>query len=146
MHGDGRMIGFRLEAVPELDQRAECRTRRDERGLVVARFEQIDDAHAAALQRIDGAIELGRLDREVVQPLAAFVDEALDEAARPGALDDLELEVADVEIAPGVVAGVARLTLVHHHDGKVSAKERQRGVGVPHGDREMIDAHRRRLK
>ncbi len=45
-----------------------------------------------------------------MESLAAAGEEALDEAVGLRACDQLELEVADAEVAPGVVAGVTELT------------------------------------
>jgi hypothetical protein len=116
--------------------------RRDEGRLVVGPgLEAIDDAHAALLEPRDQAVEVGRLDREMMQPLAALVDEALDEAPRRRALNELELEVPDEEIAPRVVVGVARQPLVQRHGRKVAAEEGERRLHVADGDRDVVHAH-----
>ena len=69
---DARMVRFGLELVPELNQGAECRARRDERRLGVPLLEAVDDAHAARFEPRDRRVEVGRLDREVVQSFAAL--------------------------------------------------------------------------
>ena len=135
-----------MHHLPELDQGPERRARRDERGLLVgAGLEAVDDADAAAFEGVDRALEVRRFEREMVQPLAALRDEPLDEAPLRGTCDELELEVADEEVAPRVVAGVTEKTFVHGDDREVAAEERERGVDVAHRDRQVVDAHRRTI-
>ena len=101
--------------LPELDEDAGRRARGDEGRLVaVSVVSAIDDAKPLALEERHVAVEPVLLDveREMMEPLAAARDELLDEALRPGALDQLELPVADEEVGPRelpIVSGPRRL-------------------------------------
>src|SRR5208283_5878433 len=101
-----------LQAVPDLDQHAECRLRRDEvlaLAAPVASFVHHPDA--VALEPLAGGVEILEVDRNMMHPLAVARDELGDEVV-PGlvrwALDEFELEACDLEIAEREVAlGIA---------------------------------------
>jgi hypothetical protein len=80
----------------------------NERGLVaVASVEAVDDANVVGLEPSELGSESIDRQREVVEALAAPADEPLDEASRAGALDELDLEVADREVGPAKFGRVA---------------------------------------
>ena len=118
---------------------------RDEGGhLPVAVVVAVDNPQPVALQALQQRLELGDFQGHVMQPFAALFDEAGHETVRSDRLDQLELEGADVEIAPIEVAGMPEPLVAAHLDRQTAAKESQRGVDVAHGDRHMIytDVHR----
>ena len=88
--------------MPELDQRAEGRARRDERGRgarIVLLL--IDDAHAAGLQIGNQPVEAVGLDRQMMHPLAVPLDKLGDEAGLAGrVLDQFDDKPAEMEILP----------------------------------------------
>src|SRR4029453_11739043 len=74
---------------------------------------------------------------------------ALDEAAWPRRLDELELEVAEIEIAPIELVHVPRPLLHAHAEGEVATEVLQRRIDRRDGDRHVIDveiAHRAERK
>ena len=89
--------------LPELHEDAGRRTRRDEGRLVaVAVVAAVDDAEPRVLEERHVIVEppLLHVERQVVEPLATPCDESVDEAPRSGALDQLDLPVADEEVGP----------------------------------------------
>ena len=72
--------------LPELDQHAERRARRDEhRFATIGRAATIRDADTVALERGDDRCQAVDVDRDVVKPFAALREEAIEEpGADPG--------------------------------------------------------------
>src|SRR5438093_9175538 len=135
-----------VRLLPELNQRAERRAGMNERRLVtVASVEAIDDAHPFALQPLERGLERVDLQRQMVKPFAPVVEKPLDEAAGPGALDQLDLEVADREVRPAELGGraVAVLLRLVGSCGKVLEEEVERAVDRSDGNRHVIDAQAR---
>ena len=80
------------------------------------------------------------VDRQMMHALAAAGEEALDEARRARALDQLELPVADEEIGPDELVIVAGARLDAHADGEHAPEEgERRGDGLDR-DRQVVDA------
>ena len=71
----------------------------------------------------------------MVPPLAVRREEALDEAAAPRALDQLELPVAEEEVRPVELIVVARAGRHPGADREEPLPARQRGLDRPHRDR-----------
>src|SRR5207249_5010232 len=67
------------------------------------------------------------VDREMMRALAAAGEEALDEAPRARALDQLELPVADEAVGPDGLVIVAGARLDSHAAGERAAEEGERG-------------------
>src|SRR5438552_16143896 len=94
--------------------------RMDEGGLgAVPVVAAVDDAQPVALEGRGVGAEPALLDvdREMVRALAAAGEEALDEAPRARALDQLELPVADEEVGPDELVIVAGARLDSHAGG-----------------------------
>src|SRR2546425_447873 len=128
-------------APPREDARRGAR--RDEGGLVaVPVVAAVDDAQAGALEGRGVGAEPALLDvdREMMHALAAAGEEALDEARRARALDQLELPVADEEVGPDELVIVAGARLDAHADGEHTAEEGERGGEGPDRDRDVVDA------
>src|SRR5208282_6513822 len=115
-----------LQAVPDLDQHAECRLRRDEvlaLAAPVASFVHHPDA--VAFEPLAGGVEILEVDRNMMHPLAVARDELADEVVLDfvrRARDEFELEAGDLEMAKGEVArGIAEVRLVgNFRAGKVA--------------------------
>src|SRR5947208_12744655 len=139
--GIGRVVGGRLAPepgnLPELDEDAGRRARRDERRLVAATVvAPVDDPETVPLERRGVAVEraLLQIEREVVPALAVRGEEALDGAPGTRALDQLELPVAEEEVGPPELAVVARARRPPQPDREELLPARQRGPDRPHGD------------
>src|SRR5206468_5189293 len=128
--------------LPELDQDARRAARRDEGGLVaVPVVAAVDDAQPVALEGRGVGAEPALLDvdREMVRALAAAGEEALDEAPRARALDQLELPVADEEVGPDELVIVAGTRLDPHADGEDAAEKGERRGDRLDRNRHVID-------
>ncbi len=91
----------RIALLPELHECAERRAGMDERGFVAVSFiETVDNANAVALEPLEVPREPIDLERQMMKAFAATGEEAIDEAPRPRALDELDLEIADGEVGP----------------------------------------------
>ena len=89
----------------------------------------------------------------MMEALAAAGEEALDEAPRPRALDQLDLEIADGEVGPEKLwrVPVAYFPWTIQARRKVLEEEGERPIDRAHRDRDVIDAklwrdHRRKLR
>ena len=142
----GRRLWMRLlpiRGVPELDQRAERRARRDEggrRARIVLLL--VDNAHSARLQIGDERVEAVRLDRQMMHPLAMPLDELRYEAGLAGRiLDQFDDEAAEMEILP--VERPADLLVERlgaaQLDRKVLREKLVGAVDGLHRDRNMIE-------
>jgi hypothetical protein len=126
------VLGVKVGHLPELDQRAECRARRDKRGCGTGRiFLFIDDAHASGAQLRDDWIEMIHLDRQMMHPLAVLVDKFADEAGLARQiLNQLDDETAEMEILPVESAAdliVASLGTAFER-GKIAGEEFRRAI------------------
>ena len=74
----------------------------------------------------------------MVPALAVYGEEALDEASRARALDQLELPVADEEVGPDELVIVAGARLDSHADGEHAAEESERGGDGADRDRHVM--------
>jgi hypothetical protein len=108
--------------------------------VAVAGIEAVDDAGAVRLEPCDEWLEIGDLEREMVQALTAFVDEPPHEALRPRGLDQLQLELSDIEVTPVEVVRITGTLLDAHLDRQAGTEEPQGGVDVVDGNRDVIDA------
>jgi hypothetical protein len=81
------------------------------------------------------------LEREVMEALTPAREETLDEAARLRALDQLELPVADVEVAPPELAIVSGHRLDAHDRGQEATETGERGRDRGDRDRDVVDPH-----
>src|SRR5580698_1601506 len=91
-----------VERLPQLNQNAKGRTRRDEAGLLsIRKVVLVNYAHAAGFELSDHRIKAIDFVTDVMQPFAVTPDELRDETlvARQ-LLDELERNAAEIEILP----------------------------------------------
>jgi len=89
----------------------------------------------------------------MVKAFAAIGEETIDEAPRPRALDELDLEVADGEVGPEEFRRIpiAFFPGAIQSRGKMLEEKGERLIDRTYGDRHVVDAkprqnHRRKLR
>src|SRR5437773_9903272 len=115
--------------------------RMDEGGPVAARdLGLADQLDAVGLEAAHEWVQPVDVDRQVVKPLASPREEALDEARRARALDQLHLVARDPEARLVVRPVPAELPRPRRLDREAAAEPGERRGDRAEGDRQVTDA------
>ena len=106
--------------------------------MTISRIEAIDDAETVALHRSYDSLEVIDLQGKMMDTFSPPAQEPFDEAAGPGTLDQLDLCVTHMEIAPSKIGVVSALRPRIHLDRKVPGEEFEGVIDGVDGDRKMV--------
>jgi hypothetical protein len=134
-----------VDRLPELDQRAEGRSRRKKRGACTfGQIVFIDDADAARLERRDYRLEPIDLERQMMQPFAAPANKLRDEIPGVGQLrDKLDRGSAEIEILPEKAAPrlLADLLGAARMSREIALKPGNASINRTGRDRDVIETN-----
>src|SRR5579862_1549494 len=130
------------DRIPDLDQRAECRPRRDvEFAIATPVLTLVNDANPIGLELAQRLVEVLHVDGQMMKAFTIFVDKVADEirfAAGAWALNEFELKSFDVEISEDEAFG-SGVRLAAHRGRKVAHEKFLRLANVLDRQRDVIE-------